>query len=103
MHYDSEGDVDDAASSRGSWYDVSTPLPSPPPTPPQLSEDELSSDEDGYCNIDAEDHREYDRWFAEDRMDELDEMGKCACSNLSLNVLKFLSYRADYRGGDGQH
>ncbi|KAF8601839.1 hypothetical protein BDV93DRAFT_558003 [Ceratobasidium sp. AG-I] len=34
MHYASEGNDDDAASSRGSWYDIGTPLPSLPPTPP---------------------------------------------------------------------
>ena len=92
MHYDSEGAIDDAVSSRGSWYDVSTPPPSPPPTPPQLSEDELPPDKDGYRHIDAEDYREYDRWFAEDRMEELDEMGKHAYNCFSTNVLTFFSY-----------
>ena len=92
MHYNSEGNIDDAASSRGSWYDISTPPPSMPPTPPQLSEDELSPDEDGYRNIDAEDYREYDRWFAEDRMDELDEMSKCAYNCFSSKLLTSFSH-----------
>ncbi|KAF8600797.1 hypothetical protein BDV93DRAFT_510645 [Ceratobasidium sp. AG-I] len=40
----------------------------------KLSEDELSPDENVNQKLDAEDHREYDQWFAVDRMDELDEM-----------------------------
>lgn len=78
MYYDSESDIGDALSSRGSWYDVSTLIPSPLPTPPQFSEDKLSSGEDGYRYVDAEDHRKYHRWFAEDCMNELDGMGQRA-------------------------
>lgn len=92
MHYDSQGDNDDDAGSLASWYDISTPPPSPPPTPPQLSEDELSSDEDGYRSIDAQYHREYDRWFAEDRLDEQDEMGKRAYNFLISDALTLFRY-----------
>ncbi|KAG8736634.1 hypothetical protein FRC10_009074 [Ceratobasidium sp. 414] len=79
MHYASEDEEIQAPSSPGSWYHVGTPLPSPPHTPLQLSEDEVSSgDEYGYSNVNSEDYRDYDRWFSEDRDAELDEMNACA-------------------------
>ncbi|KAG8728079.1 hypothetical protein FRC10_005360 [Ceratobasidium sp. 414] len=46
MHYASEDEEIQAPSSRGSWYHVGTPIPSPPHTPLQLSEDDVSSDDE---------------------------------------------------------
>lgn len=64
-----------ALSSCGSWYDVPTPLPSPPRCPPPEQDNESSSeDEEGFKNVVMEDYHEYDRWYAEDNQVELDEM-----------------------------
>lgn len=66
----------DVSSSYGSWYEVGTPLPSPPNSPLAMSDNELSEDEDGYISMTAQDHREYDRWYAEDCPQEYDELGR---------------------------
>ncbi|CAE6402018.1 unnamed protein product, partial [Rhizoctonia solani] len=55
--------------SQGSWYHVPTPLPSPPRSPPPEQDGlEPSEDEDDFCNINAVDYREYERWYAEDHV-----------------------------------
>ncbi|GAB1525789.1 hypothetical protein RhiTH_008955 [Rhizoctonia solani] len=54
---------------QGSWYQVSTPLPSPPCSPlPKQDNPELSEDKEGYLNVDAIDLQEYKQWHAEDHL-----------------------------------
>ncbi|KAG8746372.1 hypothetical protein FRC12_014299 [Ceratobasidium sp. 428] len=72
--FDAEDHLSDAPSTPCSWFNVGTPPPSPPSSPFQLSDDDISEDEDGFVNLTAEDYREYDRWYAEDSQTELDEM-----------------------------
>ncbi|QRV84316.1 Transposase family tnp2 [Ceratobasidium sp. AG-Ba] len=74
MHYHHEEEWERSPSPTDDWHSIATPPPSPPPFDP----DPPSEDEDGYVNIDAEDYREYDRWFAEDLEPELDEFGRFA-------------------------
>ena len=78
MGYRSESERSETPSSTGSWMNIPTPPPSPPSTPPPGSDDEEqpSEDEDGFTHVTAEDYREYERWYAEDDMLELDEMSK---------------------------
>lgn len=64
----------EAPSSPRSWFDIATPLPSPPSSPLARSDNGASEDEDGYCDITADDYREYDRWYAEDCEAELNKL-----------------------------
>ncbi|CAE6481342.1 unnamed protein product [Rhizoctonia solani] len=66
-HYTYDSDNLDACSdySRGSWYHVPTPLPSPPRSPPPEQDnvqDEVLEleEEDGFWNINAGDFCEYE-------------------------------------------
>ncbi|KAG8732066.1 hypothetical protein FRC10_001260, partial [Ceratobasidium sp. 414] len=94
MHYTSEDEEIQAPSSRGSWYHVGTPIPSLPHTPLQLSEDDVSSDDEyGYSNVNAEDYREYDRWFSEDRDVELNEMIAETLTEEELDSIKMMAIR----------
>jgi hypothetical protein len=70
---DTQEELSEAPGTPQSWYNVGTPLPSPPQSPLALSDKELSEDEDGYVDVTADDYREYDRWYAEDCEPELDE------------------------------
>ncbi|CAE7185763.1 unnamed protein product [Rhizoctonia solani] len=77
--YESDGNCSDGSEhsnfSRGSWYHIPTPLPSPPRSPPpDRDNDGLSEGEDEFRNIDAMDYREYDRWYSEDHLGEDVEM-----------------------------
>ncbi|EUC54688.1 hypothetical protein RSOL_066180, partial [Rhizoctonia solani AG-3 Rhs1AP] len=70
-------DSDNARSnySCGSWYHVPTPIPSPPHSPPPEQDDhEPSDDEDGFRNVNAQDFREFERWYAEDYLGKDVEM-----------------------------
>jgi hypothetical protein len=74
--YESDGECSDCSEySRGSWYDVPTPLPTPPCSPlPDQDHPEASDDDEGFRNVDAHDYREYERWYAEDNLGEDQEM-----------------------------
>ncbi|EUC61550.1 hypothetical protein RSOL_397080, partial [Rhizoctonia solani AG-3 Rhs1AP] len=82
----SESDRSATPSSTGSWLNVPTPPPSPPPTPPPGSDDEEqpSEDKDGFMPITEDDYCEYECWYAENKMLELDAtmraLGKAANS-----------------------
>ncbi|QRW26362.1 Transposase family Tnp2 protein [Rhizoctonia solani] len=73
--YDPEGDTldDDDRSdySRGSWYRVATPLPSPPSPPPEHESGLSEPDDDGFQNVDAEDYREYERCTDDEEVDSI--------------------------------
>jgi hypothetical protein len=78
MGYHSERNRSETPSSTRSWLNVPTPPPTPPSTPPPGSNDEeqASVDEDGFMHITEDDYRDYERWYAEDDMLELNEMSK---------------------------
>jgi hypothetical protein len=83
--YASDGEQSDHSEesdySRGSWYNVPTPLPSPPRSPPPNQEDaDPSKDEEGFRNVDAVDYREYERWYGEDNLGEDEEMREYTCT-----------------------
>ncbi|KAG8688429.1 hypothetical protein FRC09_012912, partial [Ceratobasidium sp. 395] len=56
------------------WLNLGAPSPLPPSSPFQLSNNNLLEGEDGFTNITAEDHHEYDRWYVEESQEELDKM-----------------------------
>ncbi|KEP46055.1 transposase family Tnp2 protein, partial [Rhizoctonia solani 123E] len=95
MGYRSESERSETPSSTGSWLNVPTPPPSPPSTPPPGSDDEEqpSEDEDGFAHITAEDYREYERWYAEDDMLELDEMVAETLTEEEIASIKMASIR----------
>ncbi|KEP45905.1 transposase family Tnp2 protein [Rhizoctonia solani 123E] len=76
MGYHSESDRSTTPSSTGSWLNMPTPPPSLPQTPPPGSDDEEqpSEDEDGFAHITEDDYHEYECWYAEDNILELNEM-----------------------------
>ncbi|QRW03842.1 Transposase family tnp2 [Ceratobasidium sp. AG-Ba] len=63
------------------------------PSPPPFDPDPPSEDEDGYVNIDAEDYREYNRWFAEDLEPELDEFVRETITEQELDSIKMAAIR----------
>ncbi|CCO34038.1 hypothetical protein BN14_08130 [Rhizoctonia solani AG-1 IB] len=73
---DQEPDDDGRSDySRGSWYQVATPLPSPCSPPPERNESLSESEDEGeFQNVDVEDYRDYERWYAEDNIYEDSEM-----------------------------
>ncbi|QRV98449.1 Transposase family tnp2 [Ceratobasidium sp. AG-Ba] len=91
MHYDEEEDIlpPDPAED---WRDVPTPPPSPPPLALDADE-EVSDNEDGYMNVTADDYREYDRWFADDRAAELDEFLCETITEEELDSIKMMAIR----------
>ncbi|KAG9127551.1 hypothetical protein FRC07_012429 [Ceratobasidium sp. 392] len=92
MHYDSDRKPDPPPDSPESWYEFGTPPPSP--TLLQLSNDEVSSDEEHkYQEITANDCREYDRWYAEDCQEELDEFLSETITETELDSIKMMAIR----------
>ncbi|QRV73327.1 Transposase family tnp2 [Ceratobasidium sp. AG-Ba] len=92
MHHNEEEDYMPDPESPVGWDDIPTPPPSPPPL--QLDKNDAASDEeDGYENITAEDYREYDRWFAEDRQEELDEFLNETIAEEELDSIKMMAIR----------
>ncbi|QRV83077.1 Transposase family Tnp2 protein [Ceratobasidium sp. AG-Ba] len=89
MHYHHEEEWERSPSPTDDWHSIATPPPSPPPFDP----DPPSEDEDGYVNIDAEDYREYDRWFAEDLEPELDEFVRETITEQELDSIKMAAIR----------
>ncbi|KAG9097599.1 hypothetical protein FS749_005930 [Ceratobasidium sp. UAMH 11750] len=83
--------LSDAPSLTGSWYEVGTPPPTPPPPPSDLSDNDVASDKDGYHHVTAEDYHEYDRWYAEDRQDELDEMVSETLTKKEMDSIKMMA------------
>ncbi|QRV80956.1 Transposase family tnp2 [Ceratobasidium sp. AG-Ba] len=92
MHYQSDDEFN-RPPSPDDWHHIATPPPSPLPSPPPFDNDPPSKDEDGYTNIDAEDYREYDRWFAEDCEPELDEFVRETITELELDSIKMAAIR----------
>ncbi|QRV73589.1 Transposase family tnp2 [Ceratobasidium sp. AG-Ba] len=93
MNNYNEGEISDVPSSNGSWNELGTPPPSPPPLPSDSENDASSDDEDGYQHVTAEDYREYDRWYAEDRQDELDEMIVETLTEEEMDSIKMMAIR----------
>ncbi|KAG9093678.1 hypothetical protein FS749_013972 [Ceratobasidium sp. UAMH 11750] len=95
MNHAPDDMLSDAPSSTGSWHEVSTPPPTPPPPPSDLSGDDIPSDDDGYRHVTAEDYREYDRWYAEDRQDELDEMVAETLTEKEMGSIKLMAITSE--------
>ncbi|QRV90366.1 Transposase family tnp2 [Ceratobasidium sp. AG-Ba] len=91
MHYDEEEDTPPPNPAED-WHDIPTPLPSPPALALDADE-EVSDNEDGYMNVTADDYREYDRWFAEDRAEELDEFLCETITEEELDSTKMMAIR----------
>ncbi|KAG8756994.1 hypothetical protein FRC12_010412 [Ceratobasidium sp. 428] len=88
----SEREPSEPPDSPYSWIDVGTPLPSPPASPLELSDaEDWPKDEDGYENITAEDYRKYDRWYAEDSQQELDEMIAKTLTEREMDSIKMMA------------
>ncbi|KAG8692869.1 hypothetical protein FRC09_010893 [Ceratobasidium sp. 395] len=85
FNFDAEEYLSDTPSTPRSWFNIGTPLPSPPLSPFQLPDDNVSENEDGYIDLTAEDYCEYDCWYAEDSQTELDEMTRFKKSNLKYS------------------
>ncbi|CCO36041.1 hypothetical protein BN14_10163 [Rhizoctonia solani AG-1 IB] len=80
--------------SRGSWYEVPTPLPSPPQSP--LSDrDEIgeATNEENFQDINAGDYREYERWYTEDNLLEEDEMATESLTEEEIDSIIMLAIR----------
>ncbi|KAG8721067.1 hypothetical protein FRC08_016040 [Ceratobasidium sp. 394] len=96
--YEPEDTKCEAASCDYSWYDIGTPLPSSPQSPlPQSDNNESPEDEDGYTNLTAEYYPEYDRWYAEDSQNELDEMLVETLIEKEMDSVKLMAIRHKIR------
>ncbi|QRV91989.1 Transposase family tnp2 [Ceratobasidium sp. AG-Ba] len=92
MHYDKEEDDVPPPDAADDWQEVPTPPPSPPPLDLDADGD-VSEEEDGYRNVTADDYREYDRWFAEDREEELGEFLCETITEEELDSIKMMAIR----------
>ncbi|QRV77209.1 Transposase family tnp2 [Ceratobasidium sp. AG-Ba] len=84
----------DDEESTGDWYEVGTPPPSPPTSPFRPPEDQVPSDtEEGYQDVNADDYREYERWYAEDCEAELREFVQETLTDEEIDSIKMLAIK----------
>ncbi|CEL62283.1 hypothetical protein RSOLAG1IB_10347 [Rhizoctonia solani AG-1 IB] len=92
--FDNKINSEGSEFSRGSWYEVPTPLPSPPQSPlPEHNDIGPVDDGENFQNINADDYREYERWYTEDNLLEEDEMATEVLTEEEIDSIVMLAIR----------